>query len=242
MSSILTIPCFNEASRFDAKRFGELAAELDLHFVDDGSSDDTVEVIGRLCDSAGESVSLQALPANVGKGEAVRQGLLATIEKGVLIVGFADADLATPGPELVRLVAELENSDADVVLGSRIEMLGADVDRGMLRHYLGRVFATGASQVLGAAVYDTQCGAKFFRTSDGLRRALSQPFVSRWAFDVELIGRLLIEELELVEVPLRQWHDVAGSKLSPTAMARTGFELLKIRKSLGAYRRSNGRR
>ena len=49
-----------------------------------------------------------------------------------------------------------------------------------------------ASLILHARVYDTQCGAKLFRRSAALEAALADPFLSRWSFDVELLGRMLI--------------------------------------------------
>ena len=58
------------------------------------------------------------------------------------------------------------------------------------RHYVGRLFATASSLILDMTVYDTQCGAKVLRAGPALRAALATPFHSRWAFDVELLGRL----------------------------------------------------
>jgi hypothetical protein len=132
-----------------------------------------------------------------------------------------------------------------VVLGSRVALLGADIHRTASRHYLGRVFASVASLVLDARVYDTQCGAKLFRRSPALEAALAVPFLSRWAFDVELLGRLLagapgvpgVATSEVVEVPLRTWRDVPGSKLAPSAMVGALADLARIRRDL-ARRRS----
>ena len=70
--------------------------------------------------------------------------------------------------------------------------------------------------------------------------ALRTPFCSRWLFDVELLGRLLIgapglpgvPTERLHEVPLRMWRDVRGSKLGARAMARVPFELARIRIAL----------
>src|SRR5262249_59105570 len=106
-------------------------------------------------------------------------------------------------------------------LGSRVKLLGRTIDRRIGRHYRGRIFATLASLVLDLPVYDTQCGAKLFRTSAILAAALSRPFRSRWSFDVELLQRLVLgfggvpalAVREIVEEPLAVWRDVPGSKL-----------------------------
>src|SRR4051812_26220004 len=161
---------------------------------------------------------LLVLDRNYGKAEAVRRGLLAALEIGSEFVGYLDADLATPGEEMVRILRTIESGSAQVALGSRVAVLGAHIERSTARHYLGRVFATFAAWVLELPVYDTQCGAKAFRAGPALTAALAEPFHARWAFDVELIGRLLRAGLgadDIIEVPLRRWADVPGSRLRP---------------------------
>lgn len=243
---LIVVPCYNEASRFSESAFARFVADsrVRLVFVDDGSHDDTASVLERFCAEAQGAAKLLRLPNNVGKGEAVRTGMLCALDEGARIVGFADADLATPAGELLRLLDVLEQSDADGVIGSRMALLGLEIDRRATRHHLGRLFATCVSLVLRERVYDTQCGAKLFRVSDGLREALGEPFLSRWAFDVELLGRLLIANAQIIEVPLRRWTDVPGSKLRPAAMLRAAGDLLRIERDLRGRRlaRQTGRR
>jgi glycosyltransferase involved in cell wall biosynthesis len=243
------VPCFNEESRLPFDALAQLAAARDvsLLLVDDGSSDGTrarLEDLARATPSP-ERVRVLGLDANVGKGEAVRRGLLAALADGAAIVGYADADLATPVPELVRLRDELERRGLEVVTGARVKLVGVDIDRRAMRHYLGRVFATGAALVLRTPYYDTQCGAKLFRRSALLERALARPFHSRWAFDVELLGRLLagvdgergIDLTLLRELPLETWIDVGESKLGAGGMLRAGVDLLRISRHLDGLRR-----
>jgi glycosyltransferase involved in cell wall biosynthesis len=244
----IVVPCFEEAKRLDTDRFVQLAREpeVQLLFVDDGSKDDTLGVLRALQEQSPESVRVKHLPVNRGKAEAVRQGMLEAIERGARLVGFADADLATPPRELVRLVRELDHRAVQVVLGSRVLLVGHHIDRKVSRHLLGRVFATVASLMLHVPFYDTQCGAKFFRVSTSLRAALSQPFHSRWAFDVELLGRLLVgfegaPPLPLEgfrEVPLEEWIEVGDSKLRFGGMAKSVVDLGRIQLELRRLRKS----
>jgi glycosyltransferase involved in cell wall biosynthesis len=236
----LVVPCYNEAERFDGPMFARFLADgrVRLLLVDDGSKDDTSGVLGRFCDGSSGGASLLRLPDNRGKGEAVRAGLRAALDAGAAIVGYTDADLATPVEEVLRLLDALEaEPGVGVVIGARWAHLGADIQRSPLRHYLGRVFATGASLVLGVAVYDTQCGAKLFRAGTALDEALAEPFRSRWAFDVELLGRLMDGGAEVVEVPLRRWIHVPGSKLGMGSMIRAAADLVRIRRALRDRRR-----
>src|SRR5690606_36252433 len=222
---IVVIPCYNEVERLDEAQVLALCEEpsTSVVLVDDGSRDGTAALLDRIASRAPAGrVRYLVLPENRGKAEVVRAGLLDALSRGASVVAYADADFATPPSEILRLRRELERSGALVAMGARIARLGAHIDRKASRHYLGRVFATGASLVLGLAVYDTQCGAKLFRDTPALRHALGQPFSSRWAFDVELIGRLCaggpgappIAPSQMIEVPLRTWIDIGGSKLS----------------------------
>jgi glycosyltransferase involved in cell wall biosynthesis len=235
--AVLIVPCFNESARLREAEFLALArdARLSLLFVDDGSTDRTAERLEALVGQSDGRAMLCRLARNSGKAEAVRQGLLCAIGEGATIVGYTDADLSTPAGELARLVNEIRSRPVQVLMGSRVRLLGSEITRRPVRHYLGRIFATGASLALGLAAYDTQCGAKLFRVTPILRAALERPFTSRWAFDVELLGRLLPRDgrpgyaaEDFVEVPLLRWSDVKGSKLDAFAAARAGLDLVRI--------------
>src|SRR5256884_6420784 len=163
---------------------------------------------------------------------------------GARMVGFLDADLATPAEEMLRLVATLRASRAQAAFASRVALLGTTIERHATRHYLGRLFATAASLILDLRVYDTQCGAKAFHASPLLAATLEEPFHARWAFDVELIGRLLagapgisgLRATDLLEMPLCTWTDVPDSKLRFVQFPRLGIELARVHFALGRRR------
>lgn len=238
LRTVVVVPCYNEAERLEVARFtGFLLREpsVSLLFVDDGSRDATGEVLRDLCGEAGPNASWLALPRNAGKAEAVRQGIQEAIRGGAGIVGYWDADLSTDLGEIVPMRSLLlADPERVAVLGTRVRLLGRNIERSAVRHYLGRVFATAASLVLGLPVYDTQCGAKLFRVSPATAAAFSRPFRSRWAFDVELLSRL--EETlgregvlaTMVEHPLAAWTHVGGSKLKPGAMIRAFLDVLSL--------------
>ena len=245
----LVVPCYNEAARLDGApliALCEARPDLRLVLVNDGSTDGTLQLLQAIAARRPSQVEVLSLPANAGKAEAVRQGLLATLAGSSDLVGFFDADLSTPVTEMVRLLVIMEERKVAVVTGARVRLLGTDIRRLAVRHYLGRVFATAVSILLDLSVYDTQCGAKVFRRSPALLAALETPFLSRWAFDVELLGRLLIGTpaaapvpvADLLEVPLGRWHDVPGSKLSPAAMIGTLKDLAMIHADLARRRRA----
>ena len=234
----LVVPCYNEAKRLDPAAFVEAAlADESLHFlfVDDGSTDDTRAVLDELVVRVPERLEAVSLPANAGKGEAVRQGMLRVLARPGYS-GYWDADLATPLDELPSFSTLLDADDAvQVVLGSRVRLLGRQIERELARHLSGRVFATAVSATLGLPVYDTQCGAKLFRATDAVRDAFASPFVSRWIFDVEILARLvrgwsddLPPAARIVELPLRRWREIGGSKLRTKDMARAAIELARI--------------
>jgi glycosyltransferase involved in cell wall biosynthesis len=250
--NVVVVPCYNEEERLKDHEFLPFLERdaTEIVFVNDGSGDQTSRRLHSLAARGSDRIHVLELAQNSGKAEAVRHGMLRALELGADIVGYMDADASTPASEILRLLDALRTCDADVVMGARVQLLGHDVQRLHSRHYLGRVFATAASMVLALPVYDTQCGAKFFRDTAALRLALATPFTSRWIFDVELLGRLLmgaddvtgIPAERFLEVPLRVWCDVAGSKLGVKSMLRSGLELAVVGARLRRVRVRRGRR
>jgi dolichyl-phosphate beta-glucosyltransferase len=233
----IVIPCYNEAARLDVPRIRAFITGqtgVDLLFVDDGSTDGTVALIESLRAELAPRVALLRQPRNHGKGETVRVGMLECLRAGYRYTGFWDADLATPLPAVQDFLAVMETSPQyRWIIGARVRLLGRSIDRHAHRHYTGRVFATAASVTLGLPVYDTQCGAKLFRADDALACVLRTPFLSRWSFDVEMLARLkrvrgIDVEHEVVELPLREWRDVSGSKVRFYDFLRSGVDLVRV--------------
>jgi dolichyl-phosphate beta-glucosyltransferase len=247
MRTAIVVPCYNEADRLDIEAFEAYARPrswLRFVMVDDGSADDTVGVLTALADRLGEQARVVPLARNQGKAEAVRTGIIEALDAGWAdAVGFWDADLATPLLMIENFARVLEERrEVEMVIGSRVKLLGRRIDRDTRRHYFGRVAAFLVSNMLNLSVYDTQCGAKLFRASDKTRGLFAEPFSTRWAFDVEVLARWIGGsegtradlEQRVVEYPLPQWTDVAGSKLQPTDFLRTPIDLATI------YRRYRG--
>jgi glycosyltransferase involved in cell wall biosynthesis len=183
---------------------------------------------------------------NRGKAETVRHGICTAVDREFEYVGFWDADLATPLAEIPEFMGVFaEHPELDMVFGSRVKLLGRHVERKASRHYLGRVFATFISTMLGLPIYDSQCGAKIFRVRPNTRSLFERPFLSRWVFDVEILARYLsavgpaAATAAIYEFPLHSWVDVGGSKLKAMDFLVAFRDVLRIRR---AYPRFGGER
>ena len=243
----LVVPCFNEAARLEPGAFLDaLTARpwLSLHFVDDGSTDESATLLEALASRSGRATVL-SLPVNQGKAAAVWAGVREVLSRPVDGVGYWDCDLATPFAELDALRAEAIRTGAFLVMGSRVKLLGRQIDRRPLRHYVGRIFSTLASMAVRLPVYDTQCGAKLFRCNDLAREVFAQRFVTRWVFDVELLARIHganapAEARRVVEYPVHTWIDIDGSKVRMRDGLRAAVDLWKISRRYQPGREGTG--
>ena len=240
-NTVIVVPCYNEADRLDVEQFRRfIAAGRPQRFllVNDGSQDATLEILRRMCSDDPRHFDLLDIPENSGKAEATRRGILWAMDWGADYVGFWDADLATPLEEIPKFCDILDRRpEIEIVVGTRLPLLGRVIERRPLRHLLGRLFAKVASTTLGMRIYDTQCGAKLFRSSSAMQAVFAHPFLARWIFDVEILARLdytrrgtdLPDIRHVVyESPLERWEDVAGSKLKKGDFVKAAMELAII--------------
>ncbi|MBP6217495.1 MAG: glycosyltransferase [Oligoflexales bacterium] len=230
----IIIPCYNEEKRLPQENFVEFMKShphIQFLFVNDGSTDGTMDLIKSLSARCPQASYLN-LQKNIGKAEAVRLGVLKALKMEAPYVGYWDADLATPLdeiPKFLRVFQEIPH--LELVMGTRIMLLGRKIERPFVRHVLSRIFASFASSVLQLPVYDTQCGAKLFFVSPKFASIFSKPFLSRWIFDVEILSRMGTpqETINTVfELPLSSWQDVDDSRVKVKDFFNAISELFKI--------------
>lgn len=220
--TVIVIPCYNEEQRLPIDDFRDYLsknASILCLFVNDGSKDGTLMVLNSLKNEFA-NVEVLDLAVNVGKAEAVRQGFLYAFQHlEFRHIGYFDADLATPLYEIQRFLSYFSaNAKLQMVAGSRVRRMGADIDRNIKRHIFGRVFATLASYTLLLPIYDTQCGAKLFSRALA-EEAFQEPFFSKWLFDVEIFARVALKigfpavKKAVLEHPLEFWDEKGNSRI-----------------------------
>jgi glycosyltransferase involved in cell wall biosynthesis len=213
----IIIPAYNEAVRLgktlrtvvDYLRTDWPDSELIL--VDDGSADDTAALAQKTFEESGTlRTSVISYKSNLGKGRAVRLGLLAA--RGIVAL-FSDADLSTPITETPKLVDPIFNNECDVTFGSRaLDRSLIGVHQPWRREQGGRIFNLAVRLATGLPFWDTQCGFKAFNMAV-CRPLVEAATVDRFGFDVELLYLTHRAGLRLREIPVR-WDHYEGSKIS----------------------------
>ena len=137
LATLIVVPCYNEADRLNDAAFIEYVDQTEgvsFLFVNDGSTDATLERLSQICSLRPDRLHAISLTENSGKAEAVRQGLLHASTMGAGLVGYWDADLATPLDaieDFVRVASKYR--DISVIFGSRRTMLGHRIERNQLQ-------------------------------------------------------------------------------------------------------------
>ncbi len=229
----LVIPTYNEAERIRQtldELLGELRSfgpRLESLVVDDGSEDQTSEVVERMRKTDSRIV-LQREPHR-GKGAALRAGLLAA--QGALRF-MCDADLSMPAREIHRFVS-LVPDECDIAIGTREGPGARRVAEPAHRHVMGRAFNALVQYGLLPGLHDTQCGFKLF-TARAVEAVIPGTTVDGWAFDLEVLFIARLQGWRVREVPI-EWHYHDRSRVSivrdPWRMARDLWTI-----------RANGRR
>lgn len=232
----MVIPCYNEAQRIELQefyKFVEQEENIDFCFVNDGSKDNTSDVLQKAVARYSDRFLLVDKKENKGKAEAVRSGILyvASLNRYDAI-GFLDADLATPLEDIYLLTNEMERyPEVSMVMGVRLKRLGANIQRKGYRHYMGRVLATVVSVLYDLPVYDSQCGAKLFR-SELVPVIFDAAFSSPWLFDIELLIRVREHYTDYTrrihEVPLNTWIEKGDSRIKFSHVLKLPGELFTI--------------
>ncbi len=199
--------------------------EFEIIVVDDGSGDGTADVVNE----TGLATGI-LLPENLGKGGAVRVGMLRASGRSRV---FLDADLAYGPDEVIRLMSEIEKG-WDVVVGSRRDSrLVTHTSAGLLRDVGGRLVNLATHVLLLGQYRDTQAGCKGFR-GDVAELIFSKTRLNGFSFDIEIFHLVERWRLTLKEIPMTP----ASTEASTVNLVRDTLILLG---DLGRIRRWSAR-
>lgn len=237
----IIIPFYNEALRIsDGQYFKDLSnlLEADFFYINDGSKDSTQDRLTSL--SRITKAKVIELEANLGKGEAIRSGLIEATDSGNYdYIGYLDADGAFPALEVRRSFDRAKSifhsmPSIDIYIASRIRLAGKEIYRSAFRHYLSRIIITIIGLRTKNMPYDSQSGLKFFRNSRRFKREIVESFDTRWFFDLELMSRLGMQDRNCTwEEPVNCWRDIKGSKIRVLSVPSILKELIIVIRILG---------
>lgn len=229
----IVLACYN-AGAYAAESVRQIEEVLDatifsyeLIFVDDKSSDNTVEVIGRLIKGK-DNRSLHCHTENLGRGKAVSDGFEKA--RGV-IVGFIDLDLDNPARYIFPMITTIKNGKADVCTAQRIYKWRLN-PYFVIRFLASKVYAFMSRNWLQTGLKDSETGCKFFK-KEKILPILGKMQSAGWFWDTEIMTRAYYAGLKIIEMPT---IFIRGTSISTVSLVP---ETLKYLYSLIRFRKTN---
>jgi dolichyl-phosphate beta-glucosyltransferase len=244
MDLSIVIPAYNEGRKIGrdletTRAYLALnpARTTEVLVVDDGSKDDTREVVSQFS-AANPNFKLVSYGENRGKGFAVKYGVTRAVGKAIL---FMDAGMCVP-LQYIEAGLECLNQGYDCAIASR-RLPGTKIVRRqpLYRRIGSKVFGFGIRSLMGIRVTDTQCGFKFY-TQDAARKIFPLISIHGFMFDIEAL--VIAEELGLkvTEFPVEWANDGDTRYKLVSGTIRNFRELTAIRAKSFLRRFRNAKR
>ncbi|MBI2596842.1 glycosyltransferase [Candidatus Daviesbacteria bacterium] len=238
----IIIPSYNESANLKrgvlegvSSYLEKLKINYEVLIVDDGSSDNSVELVKKYISKMGTSSRGENLKLiqnkHGGKAKAVLTGMEKASGETVL---FTDMDQATPINQLEKFIPKFKEG-YDIVIGSRKGRKGAP----MIRKIAAWIFSILRGLILGLPFKDTQCGFKAF-SKNSVNKILPK-IRSEWGelhfrggavnagFDVELLYLSKKYGLKIAEVGV-EWNYVDTERVQVVKDALAAiYDMLRIR-------------
>lgn len=198
----VVIPAYNEGENIYGNLLKteailkEFCDSFEIICVNDGSRDNTHKEILRAAEK-GTCIQCISYDINGGKGKAIKTGSLAAKGK---YTAFLDADLDLSPDHLKAFLDKIENSDADIVIGSKMHP-DSVLDYPLTRKIMSYCYYIMLMFLFRLKVHDTQTGIKLFK-SELLRKILPDVQTEGFAYDIEILAIAGVYDAKITEMPI----------------------------------------
>lgn len=215
----IIIPAYNEERRIGktlesyGRYFEKIRKEKKLDYeivvVINKTTDKTEEVV-RFAQKKNKNIKYLNFKRG-GKGFAVIEGFKDALKRNNDLIGFVDADMATPPEEYWKLIGNIGNADG--IIADRYLKGSGLFPKPTIQRILARKLFNFVIKITTFLPFsDTQCGAKLFK-KESLTKVLPKLSMSRWAFDVDLLYAFKKCKFKVKALPT-QWYDREYSKIN----------------------------
>ena len=235
----IVIPAYNEEKRirgtlesycsfFKLKVKTKEISDFEIVVVLNNTTDRTLEITKQVKKKYSEIVIMDLRPG--GKGFAITEGFKNILEKSKSdkhLIGFVDADMATPPNAFFDLVKNIKHYDG--IIASRwLKQSVIKTKQTLLRRFVSRGFNILVRTMFFFNYRDTQCGAKLFKKRV-IEKITPELRLTEWAFDVNLLYLARRFNLKIKEFPTI-WEDKQDSKVNLTKVPIQMFSgILRLR-------------
>ncbi|HCT46165.1 MAG: dolichyl-phosphate mannose synthase [Phycisphaerae bacterium] len=200
MRTLVAIPVYNEADHVQNVLEQVRVHAPNMLVLDDGSSDDTPEVLNTLHEEMG--FDLIRHEANAGYGRAIREIFQRAHRDGYDWVITMDCDFQHEPERIPDFLSEIENTDLDIISGSRYlsadEQWAKDLPPGD-RRAINLTLTKEINERLGFNLTDSFCGFKAHRVSAMQKLDLTD---DGYAFPMQLWVQAAANKLKVGEIPV----------------------------------------
>ncbi len=215
MNLAIIMPAYNEEKRIGRtlEEYGKFLKEKKIKFniivIINNTKDRTEDIVRKYKKKYKEIVYLNFKQG--GKGFAIVEGFKEALKQDFDLIGFVDADMATPPEAFYTLIEKIK--DYDGIIASRwIRGSIIKTEQTLLRKITSKGFNFIVKSFLMMPYSDTQCGAKLFKR-EAIQGVIKDIGVTRWGFDVDLLYKLRKKGFRIIEAPTI-WEDKKDSKLN----------------------------
>lgn len=227
----IIIPAYNESERI-SQTLKSFSTYLQIHYpkheilvVDDGSTDNTVEIVQNIAKNIPE-IRLIQQAENKGKGAAVKAGMLAACGR---ICVFSDADASTPITEINKLISPILNGSNKIVIGNRYHKDSQiDIPQPRYRRIWSRFANQFVQRILLPGIVDPNCGFKAFDRQTAVT-LFQRSQINEWSFDLEILALARKMNFSIAEIPV-VWNNDERTKGKLSHIPKEVQNLFRIKR------------
>lgn len=230
--ALVIIPTYNEFENIPIvlEKVLSLPILFDILVVDDNSPDGSAELVKKYIDKFKLRIFLESKNKKEGLGKAYTHGFKWALKKDYQYIFEMDADLSHNPEDLIKMYKEINDSNCDVIIGSRY-VNGINVVNWPLSRIILSYFASIYSRVItGLPIKDATSGFVGYKREVLEKMNLKSIMFNGYAFQIELKFKAFKNNFRLLEIPIIFKDRVRGeSKMNGDIIFEAIFGLIKLK-------------